>query len=491
MTATHESLIDRVRALVDRARVAYDGQPTAEATLDALRARLDEPLRVAIAGRVKSGKSTLLNALVGEPLAATDAGECTSLVTWYRHGRTYKAFADTDAGNLEPVSIERTDHALRVDLGGRSEESIKRLIVEWPASVLETMTLIDTPGLGSLSARLSARTETFVAPDEDISGADAVVYLARHLHGNDVRLLEAFRDDDAGNPNPVNAVCVLARADEVGGGRLDALDAAARVAARYRSDAQVHRLCQTVVPVAGLLAQGSMALREDEYRVLGRLAEAPDEVAEEILLSADRFGTRPASISITAEERVHLLALLGLFGVRTARDVLRRGEARSAPELAAVLTRRSGLVELRSLLATQFSTRGHLLKARAGLLGLDRILRTAPPDDGGSLAGAVEEVESNAHELTELRLLVALRSGGIELAEAEAAEVEHVVETSAQPARARMELGAEASSADLHRVVAEAVERWRRRAEHPMSGPDLVAACQVMERSYEGMLVEP
>ena len=29
---------------------------------------------------------TLLNAFVGEELAATDAGECTKIVTWYRHG---------------------------------------------------------------------------------------------------------------------------------------------------------------------------------------------------------------------------------------------------------------------------------------------------------------------------------------------------------------------------------------------------------------------
>ena len=37
--------------------------------------RLQGPMRVAIAGRVKAGKSTLLNALVGERLAPTDAGE--------------------------------------------------------------------------------------------------------------------------------------------------------------------------------------------------------------------------------------------------------------------------------------------------------------------------------------------------------------------------------------------------------------------------------
>ena len=60
--------------------------PTARRPLGWLRhnlARFDEPLRVAIAGKVKAGKSTLLNALVGESIAPTDAGECTRIVTWY------------------------------------------------------------------------------------------------------------------------------------------------------------------------------------------------------------------------------------------------------------------------------------------------------------------------------------------------------------------------------------------------------------------------
>ena len=75
----------RSHALLDRAAAATadDG---ARARLAEARARLHGPLRLAIAGKVKAGKSTLLNALLGEELAPTDAGECTKIVTWYAEG---------------------------------------------------------------------------------------------------------------------------------------------------------------------------------------------------------------------------------------------------------------------------------------------------------------------------------------------------------------------------------------------------------------------
>src|SRR3954462_1821443 len=48
--------------------------------------RLGAPLQVAVAGRIKSGKSTLVNALIGRRVAPTDIGECTRLVTRFQYG---------------------------------------------------------------------------------------------------------------------------------------------------------------------------------------------------------------------------------------------------------------------------------------------------------------------------------------------------------------------------------------------------------------------
>ena len=71
----------------------------------AIRERLEGPLRVAIAGRVKAGKSTLLNALVGERLAPTDAGE------WSAELNRSKSRSTSPSGTPAPWSRTRTSTA--------------------------------------------------------------------------------------------------------------------------------------------------------------------------------------------------------------------------------------------------------------------------------------------------------------------------------------------------------------------------------------------
>ena len=114
-------LIERSRELLDRAERAFAGTPGVEA-LSLARARLDGPLRVAIAGKVKAGKSTLLNALVGDRLAPTDTGECTKIITWYQDGHTYQVVLHPRDGSPPfQVRFSRDDGAIDVDLGARIE----------------------------------------------------------------------------------------------------------------------------------------------------------------------------------------------------------------------------------------------------------------------------------------------------------------------------------------------------------------------------------
>lgn len=483
-------LLADVRGLLASAAQAYAGT-SAQAEVEALVRRLDEPLRVAIAGKVKAGKSTLLNALVGEELAPTDAGECTRIVTWYVDGLAYRVTLHPLEGEPRQVPFTRDGGAMEVQLGGTPAEAVSHLVIEWPSASLRAMTLIDTPGIASLSESVSARTHEFLTSTEDhLTPADAVLYLMRHLHSSDVNFLETFHDQEFSQPTPVNAVAVLSRADEIAVGRLDAMESAERIAARYRVDPKIRRLCQTVVPVAGLLAQSGSTLREAEFRSLEQLTHAPAEELDLALLSADRFARDTLSVPVTPIEREQLLGRLGLFGVRLALHLLRSGEVRSSTELAEALVARSGLDRLREVLQSQFAARRDVLKARSALLGLESLLRRQPVAAGESLRGELERITAGAHQFTEIRILNALRAGSIDVGPDEAADMERLLGASGTSIPARLGLPETATVDEQRAAMLEQLARWQRRAENPLSSREVADAASELVRTCSGIYVQ-
>lgn len=469
------TLLPEVRTLLDRAG-AEIGDPAVRAAIADARRRLDEPLRVAIAGKVKAGKSTLLNALVGEGLAPTDAGECTRIVTWYADGPTYSVTAHLTGGGTEARPFNRVDGAVRISLG-RAAEQIDHLEVRVPSARLRRHTLIDTPGIASLSTDVSLRTMAFLdAEGERAAKTDAVIYLLRHMHASDVRFLESFHGDGLSSGTPVNAVGVLSRADEIGGARLDAMEAAARVAARYARDERLRRLCPVVVPVAGLLGAAGATLREDEYRTLAAVAAQPMAEVVELLLTADRFAA-------SAPERHEALQRLGLFGVRLAVRLIRERTVHDSADLAAALTEHSGIDRLREVFAAQFVGRSEVLKARSALAVLDELL---PP--GSALAAEAERIRASAHEFVELRLLHLVRSARMPGTEAQLAEMDLLLGGAGGAACHRLGLPADAPPDRIAAAARAALARWQGVAEHPFTARELRTAARAVARSCEGLL---
>lgn len=479
------STLDELRSLIDRAGALADDART-ETMLRQLRDRLDEPLIVAIAGKVKAGKSTLLNALIGEELAPTDAGECTRIVTWYRTGSTYRVTAESIDGTTRQVPFHRDAGALEVDLGGQPVDDVRRLTVEWPSTRLSEITLIDTPGLESVSTATSNRTLAFLGADgESHSEADAVLYLMKHLHRSDIGFLQAFRDDVDATASPISALGVLSRADEVGVCRLDAMVSAQRIAESWREDPRLRRLCQTIVPVAGLAAQAGATLTEAEYQALGVIAGLPRDRVDALLLTVDRF-INDGMTELTSVEREILLERFGVFGVRLAVSLIRLGAAGTAGSLAEELSARSGIETIRHLLLSVFAERRDVLKARVALAGLESILSSLP--DGPESADVEREVErarANAHEFREIHVLNSLRSGDLRLEPQEIDEVERLLSGIGAPPRERIGVAADEEVAP---TVIEAIERWRVRMEDPLTPRQVTDAATVIVRTYESLL---
>lgn len=479
-----------VRLLLRRTIETYHDSPQAVAWMQHNLDRFDEPLRVAIAGKVKSGKSTLLNALVGEEIAPTDAGECTRVVTWYTDAQVPRVTMYPRAAPARQLTISRNAGALAFDLQGVPVEEVDRLEVQWPSQSLRTQTLIDTPGIASLSKDTSARAGAFLAPEDSPSQADAVVYLMRHLHATDVRFLESFYDQGVARATPINTIAVLSRADEIGVGRLDALSSARRIARRYRADEKIRGLCQTVVAVAGLLAQTGRTMRQNEFTALTALAGMPRADLDAMLLSVDRFSRTDLGSATDvpgSDTRARLMERFGLFGVRLSTTLIRQGMT-DPGTIATELVKRSGLDELRAVLATQFSERRDLLKARSALLAVDLVLSREPRPSAAPLVAEVERILAGAHEFAELRLLSTLRSGAVKLPTDAVAEAERLLGGEGGSAAARLGLEPDADHGQLRAAALDAVARWQRRAESPMSGRTVSDVARLVVRSCEGVL---
>jgi len=485
------TVIDRVRELCASSTISVRGTDL-EPRLDAVRMRLDGPLRVAIAGRVKAGKSTLLNALVGERVAPTDAGECTKVVTWYEHGDSYEVTAVGRNGRPTPLGFGRADGALRFDLGALDVAEIERIVVSWPSRALRQVTLIDTPGLASMSAENSLRTSEFLALDHQrASDADAVIYLMRHLHRRDVEFLGSFMDRSVAGSSPVNAVAVLSRADEIGAGRLDAMTSARRIAVRYEHNETLRTLCTAVVPVAGLVAETGLTLREEEARALRAVAETPPDLLRRMLRSADAF-CDPGASELTVELRRLLLDRLGMFGVRFCVAYFRNDPAATAGDLARALIAESGLDALRRLVGDVFRPRADVLKARTGLVILRSIatdLRAHDPAAAARMSDAIERCESSSPDFAELRLRHLVLSRIVAFDEQQRDELEAVT---AQGSSIEERLGLEpvADHALLRAQALAGVERWRTNGAAPMADVAMREACETMAHSYESLFVE-
>ncbi len=487
--ASSRSVVDEVRDLCATAEHIVAGGPL-EAQVAAIRDHLDGPIRIAIAGRIKAGKSTLLNALVGERLAATDAGECTKVITTYRHASGYEVAAELHDGTVQPLRFAREDGALKVDLGDLEPELVKQIDVGWPARVLKEMTLIDTPGLASLNDENSQRTRAFLDSGRtNPAGADAVLYLMRHLHRADSEFLGSFMDRTVAGASPVNALAVLSRADEIGACRLDAMESASRIAARYESDSAVRTLVGSVLPVAGLLAQTGLTLHEHEYQALAELAALPEDDRDRLCLSVDYFCDVSLS-PLTAEIRRDLVDRLGMFGLRHALQAISKGTVNSSSDLSRNLVDVSGLTALQSSISEQFLPRARLLQARTGLAGLRGVavaLAQTDSQSASSFASELDRIDAGAAEFAMLQAAHLVLSGSVKLDDEASAQVAALLDASDLSGA----LGLTGLSGDDQRQqVLNGLSRWRGLTSDPLANSLTIAVAETMSRLFERAFAE-
>jgi GTP-binding protein EngB required for normal cell division len=136
---------------------------------------------VACVGQFKRGKSSLLNALLGEPLLPTGVVPATSVITLVRHGTARQATVHMRDGRSALVPVADLTAYVAESGNPGNGKGVAAVEVSLPHPLLATgMCLVDTPGLGSPLRETTASTEAFV-PHIDaalvVLGADPPVSL--------------------------------------------------------------------------------------------------------------------------------------------------------------------------------------------------------------------------------------------------------------------------------------------------------------------------
>lgn len=193
--------------------ITRDGLVEFRPRIDSLASRLeDDSFELALFGRVSSGKSSLLNALLGTKVLPVGINPITAVPTKLRYGPTLKAVVSYGDGRSIAVSVDELSQLVTEQGNPGNLKNIVRAIVEVPSPRLrQGILLVDTPGLGSLAKRGAAETLAYL-PSCDL--ALLLIDAGATLNEEDIGTLRLLYE--AGIP----ALVLLSKADLLAEGDL-------------------------------------------------------------------------------------------------------------------------------------------------------------------------------------------------------------------------------------------------------------------------------
>ena len=117
---------------------------------------------VAILGLFKRGKSTIINALLKQDVLPSDVIPATSIITLIEHSDRTSAEIYFSNGDILPADISVIDDYVSEEKNPENEKEIDFVKIFHPASILENMLIVDTPGMGSVLPHNSETTQSFI-----------------------------------------------------------------------------------------------------------------------------------------------------------------------------------------------------------------------------------------------------------------------------------------------------------------------------------------
>src|SRR5271167_1341605 len=176
--------LDRLAAIAE-----HLGEGSVAADVRQLVARINEGrFFVACVGQFKRGKSTLLDAFVGEPILPTGVVPVTTVPTVLRYGdtRTARVLIHT---RWHVIRTEDLPQYVSEELNPENSKQVAGVEVFLSSPLLAGgMCLVDTPGIGSVFSGNTETTKDFIP---QIDAAILVVGADPPISGEELALIEA------------------------------------------------------------------------------------------------------------------------------------------------------------------------------------------------------------------------------------------------------------------------------------------------------------
>ena len=186
--------------------VAEHGMVEFRSTLSMILDRLeDNSFEIAIFGRVSSGKSSLLNSMLGTSVLPVGVTPITAVPTRLLYGEPPTVHVWFANRQPEQLDISQLPELVAEQLNPGNAKHVTRIVVQIPSPRLrEGIAFVDTPGLGSLATKGAAETLAYL-PRCDLGVV--LIDAGSALAPDDLRTIQILYD------SAIPAAVLLSKAD--------------------------------------------------------------------------------------------------------------------------------------------------------------------------------------------------------------------------------------------------------------------------------------